>query len=470
MTAQLSQQTIEALSNDADVRVRLDQQVVEVANAGLPPVRVDQFSIEIPNTLAPPSQLAQFVVEVLSSTTSVVFDPSVAFWGLEPGGEVTERWQWKTDVQIARSGAQVRSCLRSEPRVQVEFNVATTTPSEMSLIDFIITGWQSKSYYLPIWQDRARLTSTLTSGGTTISTPLAGLGYADGDLIALWTSLTEYRVIQVADADFETDIITLAQPIGSDWPIGTFIAPVRRAWLSPQASAALFTGASMEARLVFDLEEPVTLERIEWDRDEGGPWTADSFALFSHRPNWSQAPRVDYARRVDLLGDGTNRPWRYDVSGRSWITRSTLHTATNRAEINRLLSWVAQRRGRAISYMAPVWDTAIEVTRSNTDSEMKLYVKTRNFQQFFGAINGRGYIALRDASGWIVRRITSAAQESGTEDVLNLAAAIGRAGTPAGWLDAVLCEPSHLSSDVLEVRWWDRTTAEVIIGHQQVIA
>lgn len=470
MTAQLYQQAVETLSNDSEVRARLDQQVVEVANVAAAPVRVEQFSIEIPNTLAPPVQLAQFVIEVLSSSTSVIFDPSVAFWGFDPGNETVERWQWKTDVQIAKSGAQVRASLRSEPRVQVEFSITTTSAAEMTLVDAIINGWQSKAYYLPIWQDRARLTSDLAAGATTISTPLQGLGYVDGELIGIWTSGTDYQVLQISDADFDTDILTLAQPLTRSWSTGAYIAPVRRAWLSPQASASRFTGASFDARLVFDVESPVAVERTEWDLNDGGPWTADDLALFAHRPNWSQAPRVDYTRRIDTLGDGTNVPWRRDVSGRGWITRSSLHTVTTRAEFNKLLSWVAQRRGRARAYLAPVWDTAIELTRSNTNTATKLYVKARNYQQFFEAIRGRGYIALRDASGWVVRRITAAASESESEDVLTLASSIGRAGTPDGWLDVVLCEPAHLASDVLEVRWFDRDTADVIISHQQVIA
>jgi hypothetical protein len=470
MTARLEQQTLEALTNDSEVRARLEQQTLEVASVAPPPARLEQISIEVQSTLAPPARLQQISIEVLSSSTSVTFDPTVAFWGFEPGSEVVERYQWKTDVQTARSGAQVRASLRSEPRVQMEFSITTINPDDMVLADAIITGWQSKAYYMPVWQDRTQFETGLPSGTTQIATPLQGLAYTDGVLIAFWTSASDYQVVQVFDADFENDVLTLAQPLNRSWPAGVFMAPVRRAWLLPEASAARFTGASLEARLVFDLEAPVPIEREEWDFYDGGPWEADGLALFPHRPNWSQSPRITYERRLDQLGDGTNVPWRRDVSGRGWITRSHQHTATSRAEINKLLSWVAQRRGRARAYLAPVWDMSIEVTRSNTDTSAALYVKTRGYEQFLDAIKGRGYIALRDASGWIVRRITKAENASDTEDMLTLSAPIGRAGTPGGWLDVVLCEPAHLGSDVFEVLWWNRDTADVIISHQQVIA
>jgi hypothetical protein len=474
MTVQLYQQALETISDkpDGGSAVRLDQQSVEVVNNALPTVQLGQMAIEVANVTPPPVQLFQFGFEVLSSVIEAVFDPAIAFMGLEPGGEITERWQWVTDVQTARSGEQIRASLRAEPRVQVEYDVATTTLPDSVLLDQLMTGWQSKFYYLPVWQDRARLGAAYGPAATTISTPLSGFGYVDGGLIGLWTSMTDYKVIQVLYADFDTDTLTLAEPLGKSLGETAWIAPIRKAWLSSEASAARFTGSSFEAKLVFNLEDPVPLERIEWRRDRGGAIEIDGFAIFDRIPNWTNAPQVTYSRRLDTIIDDTVKPWRYDPSGRGWIARAELHTLTSRADINELLSWVAFRRGRARSYLAPVWDATLDVTRSNLSGATSLYVASRNYQQMLSVIEGRNYVALRDATGWIVRKVVSAApaEDNAAEDVLTLSSAIGRAGTPDGWLDVVWCEPAHLTSDTFEMRWWDGQTADVVISSQQVIA
>jgi hypothetical protein len=474
MSVELYQQAIETLSDqpESGSGVRLEQQSVEVVNTFASPVLLEQIAIEIANQPASPVLLQQIAVEVLSSVIEATFDPAVAFMGLEPGGEISERWQWVTDVETARSGEQVRVSLRSEPRVQVEYDVATTNAADMVLLDQLMTGWQSKFYYLPVWQDRARLGASYGPTATTISTPLSGFGYVDGGLIGLWTSMTDYKVIQVIDADFETDVLTLSQPLGKSFGADAWIAPIRKAWLSPEASAARFTGSSTEAKLVFNYEDPVPLERIEWRRDRGGAIEIDGFALFDHVPNWDTAPQITYSRRLETITEDGVKPWRYDPSGRGWITRAELHTLTSRAEINELLSWVAFRRGRARSYLAPVWDATLDVTRSNLNTATTLYVTGRNYQQMLAEIRGRNYVALRDTTGWIVRKVISAApaEDNAAEDVLTLSASIGRAGTPDGWLDVVWCEPAHLTSDTFEIRWWDGQTADVVISHQQVAA
>lgn len=474
MSVIVEQEALETLTGPtADgAPVRIEQQSVEVINKTPPPIQLYQIAMEVAYSPAPPVQLHQFCVEVLSSVIEATFDPSVAFMGLEPGGEITERWQWATDVQKARGGDQVRVSLRSEPRVQVEYDVATTNIADSVTLDQILTGWQSKFYYLPVWQDRARLGATYEPTATTISTPLSGFGYFDGCLIGLWTSMTDYKVIQVIDADFETDTLYLAQALGATFGPNAWIAPVRKAQIQAEASAARFTGSSMEAKLVFNIDSAVAVERIEWRRDRGGIIEIDDLAFFDRVPNWTTAPQINYNRRLDTMGDDSVIPWRYDPSGRGWITRAELHTMTSRADINELLSWVAFRRGRARSYLAPVWDMTLQITRANLSADTKLYIVGRNYQQMLAAIMGRTYIALRDSTGWILKKVINAApaDDNKAEDVLTLSAAIGRAGTPTGWLDAVWCEPVNLVSDTFEIKWWNGQTADVVISSEQVIA
>ncbi len=140
---------------------------------------------------------------------------------------------------------------------------------------------------------------------------------------------------------------------------------------------------------------------------------------------------------------------------------------TSRVEINRMLQWAAFIRGRAVQYLAPVRDSAVVITRANGDDDTHIYVKSRDYASLLLDLEPRRYLAIRDSTGWIVRRITTVDAE-GAEEKLNLNASVSRAGDPSTWQEAYLCEPAHLSSDVIEIRWWDRETADIVISHDQV--
>lgn len=473
MTARVIQIPVEVVNSGSELNVgppvRVTQQTQEVQSTMAAPVRMTQQTAEVINTLGPPVRLAHQAVEVLSSSIESLFDTSFGFWALAPNRDVVERYEWATDIETSRSGTQIRASLRSNPRVQVEFDVITSDDAEMTLIDALINGWQGKSYYLPVWQDRTRLGLTITGGETSIAIDLELYQYADGGLVGIWNTATDFQILQILEVDEEAGELIFATPVGRAWGPDAWIAPIRRAWLQPEASASRFTGSNFEARLVFNARDPVPFQRFDWDELNGGPWTADGMALFAHTPNWTQSPRITYRRRLENLGDETVMPWRQDPSGQGWITRQELHTMTSRAEINQMLQWAAFRRGRTVSYLAPVRDRAIRITRSNGIDDSQIYVISRNYTALLPELSPRAYLALRDASGWVVRRVVGV-ESFGSEEALNLNASIGRAGTPAGWQEAYLCEPAHLASDIVEVRWWDRDTADIVISHEQVKA
>lgn len=448
---------------------RVSTQSLEVQSKQASPVRVSTQSLDVLNTLNPPARVSTAVVEVLSSSIDSLFDRSFGFWALPPNGEIIERYEWATDIQTARSGEQVRASLRSYPRVQIEFDVMTSDDAEMALIDALITGWQGRSFYLPVWQDRRRLDVTLSGTETSIPVDLAAFQYQDGGFVGIWSSATDFQILQILEVDEEAGELIFAAPIDRGWLPSAWIAPIRRTWLLPETSATRFTGAAMQARLVFNAQDPVKFVPLEWDSLDGGAQSIEDMVLFSHRPNWTQGPRITYRRRFETMGDETVRPWRQDPSGRGWITRQELHTLTNRVEINRMLQWAAFIRGRAIQYLAPVRDAAITITRANGEDDSEIYIEGRDYSALLAEITPRTYLALRDSAGWIVRRITTVESE-GSEDKLNLNASIGREGSPSSWQEAYLCEPAHLSSDVIEIQWWDRETADIVISHEQVTA
>lgn len=603
MSALLTQQAVETLSTDGGTGTRLVQQAVEVlsADVGITSGRLQQFAIEVANAVSPAAQLQHAAVEVLTSSSNLVVEPATGVLAFEPTDEVVERYSWATDVLIAKSGAQTRHSLRSSPRVQVEFDVVATGIKQSVALDALLAGWQSDVLLVPVWQDRYSISAAIAPGATIIVVPNTGQAYADGGMALLWTSPTEYEILNILT--HSNSALTLSAPTVKAWGVGAWLAPLRRCWMQPQATAARFTGSNLTARLVLDAIDPQAVQAREWDesvevwRDTlpypntaaalsvwiefdannnvewalaphpdgggpslratnpisgavnstltatvygltpgatyvfhrdlfgrgavsvaqnqrvvdfdpqtlvadasgrvfpsvfvagagfvgsftfwydnlyltttGGPWVIDGFALFSRRPNWSAEPQVDYNRRQRMFGDGTTKPWRDDPSDRSWTRRQELHSAAIRPEVNQLLAWAAMRRGRAVSYLAPIWDATVKAAIPNAAGDLALTISGVGLSRVFSLLDGRGYLALRYKTGWIVRKISSIVVDSATEDILAVTASIGRAGTPDDWLDILICEPAILSSDTIEVRWWSDRSADIAIVHEQVIA
>lgn len=465
--AVVSQVVVEAASAD-DPAAIVSQVVVEVGNVPDPTAFVSQLVVEVGNVPDPTAYVSHLVVEVLSSNADASFDPSVAFFGFLPNWAdgILERWSWSTDVQTAIAGDQVRVSLIPEPRLALEFSVLEEGWSP--LLDALVNGWQGKAFYVPHPRDTIALAAGVAAGATLVATETDGYTWEEGGLAAFWTDPETYEVAEILYVD--PGQITLAAPLAAAWPAGARIAPLRKCWLNDTASATRFTGTVTEARLVFEVESPLPVVPDEWANGLGGPWTRDGYALFEHRPNWADSPQVDYRRRMRYFDNGTGRRWKEDPSGRGWITRTHLHTFFDRTEATRLLAWVAQRRGRAVGYLAPVWESQLVITQPTLATDITLTIAHRDYDSLFTAINGRNYVALRYSGGWIIRSVGSVSPLSATEDVLNLDASIGVALDPADWLDVRWAERAHLAGDTLELKWFTHDVAEATITHEQIKA
>jgi hypothetical protein len=390
------------------------------------------------------------------------------FFGFHPTSDsvLTERWRWLTDVQTAIDGTQIRVALRDDPLLAVEYD--TMTGDFAYLLDALITANQADTYYVPVWQDRATLGASVTAGASSITVTTTDLAYKVGGFAAIWTDPATSEILEITAV--AAGSITLLAPTTLTWPATAQIAPVRLARLAAEAGGSRFTGSALQARVLFDMEDPIAVTGIEWGTGAGGPWTIDGFSLFTRTPNWIEDPRADYSRRLRVLGGVTSARWQDDPSGRNWILRTHQHTCASRAEIIALKAWYAQRRGRHQAYLAPTWEAGLAVTRANGSADTQLYITNRGYASLYAGMTGRGYVALRDVNGWRVRKVSSISAVDTDEERLNFTGTIGVAGTVAGWLDVIFCEPANLAADTLELRYFTESSADAAITHEQVIA
>lgn len=468
-TARLAQQVVEVVSTSTPDAL-LAQQVMEVVSATNAGAQVGQVTLEaILQPEQPSAQVGQVVLEVLTTSASAAFDPSTPVFLFEPDGEVTERFQWATDVQRAVSGRETRIGLREYPRQTVSFSTTATTDDDVTLLDAYIAGWQSAIYYLPTWHDRTTLGAPLASGATSMPLPFPQAGYRAGDFVAFWTSRATYELRQISST--VGGVLQWAGGLLADWPEGTTMAPVREAWLMPSADMDRFTGASASAFLTFEYRRQTEIAPLEWaedaDTEFAPPWTWAGLALFARRPNWTEAPTLTHTRRMETFGDGSTPPWRSDPSGRPWPTRTERHTATGRDQIEELIRWHGKRKGRRHAYMAIIWNSEVTVTGGTDGYGLTIRIRSRRHDVLMGYNVARTHIALRTANGWTVRKITSVTRD-GADAVLSLDNPTGEAAEPADYLEAYFCEPAHLASDQMEVTWWTGDTAEITITSERL--
>ncbi|MEX2524440.1 MAG: hypothetical protein WD750_05745 [Gammaproteobacteria bacterium] len=368
-------------------------------------------------------------------------------WPVPPewSESVIERWIWRTDLQRARAGNEVRTKILTRPRRGLSYRVAG---EHVPLVDALLSGWQSRLFNVPRWMDRARLNATASAGEITLAVDTGVGEWRIGSQLVLIDEDLDYEA-PVIEA-IEPDAITIQHPLSNTWPEGTSVYPARLMYIDQEVGFSRRTDAFFSGELEFiaDEDTATTYEAAESET------TFDGLPVYLVQPNWARSGGVDYARagvRIDapggliLVDDPDDDPiqshrWRFNF----WT----------RDDADGFIAWLLARAGRLNAFRYPTWSADMVLTGAIEADESVLRIEPINWSNYYDGRANRNLIAVEDIDDEWHFAYVLAGDVVGDEETLTLDRALTDTRLTRSeirrvcWLETV-----RLDSDAIEIAW-----------------
>jgi hypothetical protein len=143
---------------------------------------------------------------------------------------VKESREWLTDVVPSRAGSEQRTALRGKPRRIVTYTVFQTDAQEAGLVDALLYAEGEDGWLVPLWMESTRLLVGVSAGATTLALASGERGFEQGGMVLLWRSPLDWELGEIAG--FGSFSLSLTDSLGSSWPAGTEVVPVKAGMLS----------------------------------------------------------------------------------------------------------------------------------------------------------------------------------------------------------------------------------------------
>jgi hypothetical protein len=314
-----------------------------------------------------------FSFDLAPDATLLVTGSRIVTFSLPPdwGEKVMEILSYSTQILEARSGAEQRIGLRAWPRWRLEYS-ALLGPECVNLLDSLLAGWGARSYALPSWPDKARLTQPVAQGDTVIACEAAGRGFEVGGLCCLWRDALWCETLEAAAVG--DGQVTLRRPAAKAYGYG-YLIPARLCRLHGKDSGISALASSLaRADLAFEADAP-------WDGEaEDAPEKFEGISIFPYKHDFRKGRDRALSRSLDEYDTGLAGP---SVRDRRGFPLDELEISdmmlASREEIARLKRWFAFQRGRAKSFWAVMEEDALRMSRRADWGSSMLYVSDNSY-------------------------------------------------------------------------------------------
>lgn len=166
---------------------------------------------------------------------------------LEPESEITERWEWLTDIITAASGDEQRIAARDVPRQSFEYTYIKRDEDVAELVNQL-WGWGANTFAVPVWTDYTVLTSGAAAGATSLllETTAERDFRADGELALLWKTDGTAEAVEVTAVGANS--LSLARETSTAFEAGDLVIPLRLCKIDPSGWGA--SNRNANARIV----------------------------------------------------------------------------------------------------------------------------------------------------------------------------------------------------------------------------
>lgn len=392
----------------------------------------------------PPTINASFVW-VFSDGESVALAVSgsrVTAWALTPDWEhgVRETLQFKTDVMIAWSGAEMRRALRIAPRRVFEFQ-SPMQLQERRLIEAQLFAWSAMVWALPIFVDGQRLTSALAPGATTIPCDTVNRDFvAGGVAILIGADASAYEVVQITS--FTGTALALTHAVVGTWPVGSRLYPARTARLTAYPKIARDNGEFATISLNFMTNEP-----CDWPAAVGLPQYR-GYPVLEDSPDTSGNDQGSYERQAVTIDNETGVLEVDDTAQIGFVANTHAWFMNGRTPRALFRSLMYLLKGRQGELWVPTYQSDLKLVANIGVPDTSITVEATGYSLFLSGALNRQDIRIELLNGTIYyRRITGSAVLDQYTERLSLDSSLGAAITPAQIRRISYMSLSRLDSD-----------------------
>ncbi len=205
-----SQVPIQVVGTAPAQEARTTQMVVQVVYSAVQDASTSQVPLQVVYPVAQEARTTQFFAQMIALP---VLDGPRA---LIPVWPVTEKWTWKTTVAKGYSGREQRMALRTEPFVEVEYDLALLSEDDRSVFYRNMFKYIGTRLFFPLWQYATEVTQVQAVNDTVLKFDPTKTDMRAGEHIALFNSdLSVYNTYLISSVD--ADGVTL----DSEYPLLT---------------------------------------------------------------------------------------------------------------------------------------------------------------------------------------------------------------------------------------------------------
>lgn len=369
----------------------------------------------------------------------------ISAWALTPdwATPVSERFDFKTSVLQAWSGAEMRRALRIAPRRIFTFDVQLNA-REKRYIESQLFAWSSQVWALPIWPDGQYTTAQIAQGALTIACDTVNRDFVNNGLAILIKDASVYEVVQVTS--FTATTLTLTNPTQNAWPANTKLYPVRAARLTSYPKLARFNGAFATARPSF-----LVIDSSDWAAASGLAQYRTAPVL-ENSPDEGAGLELTYERETVTIDGETNAISLDDRAGMGFPTNTHswfLQGRTARANFRALLYLLKGRQGEI---WVPTYQSDLKQAAVVSSAALTIDVETCGYTLYLQNQQGRQDIRIELLNGTIFyRRVTGSIVVDANTERLSIDSSLGQQVNTTDVRRISFMTLCRLSSDAIEM-------------------
>ena len=365
---------------------------------------------------------------------------------------VIEQLEWNTDViKPKHSDEEQRIALRTRPRQSFTNVYAFNNIVRRRQFMAHLFKYLKKEWAVPVWTESEVHSGTLSSGSSSITVDTDYSDWRASSHGFIWESETNWEIIKVAS--FTTTVLTLDKNTINTYTKDKFVMPCRFGFIRGTPVILSEKSDITRVNVTFDTHDAVEIT---------GYSAAQSLHSMEIMTRGAEIPGLEgisesHSTSAVRLDNNTGLIGIEERSEYNNVTQEHRMRFTTKANIWDFRQWMHSIDGPQKAFLVPTYLNDLALSRAVGSSDDTIFFTNIGLADHVQTIGMLKYFAFLNTDGTVnVKWIDSIATVSGTEESITLGsgATAGTAyATTAMVMFVWIC---RLSSDALELDWFQR--------------